>query len=192
MSKRLIIIGASGHGKVVADIALKMNQWETIAFLDDDETKTTCLGFEVIGKSAEFPKYLNNSDFVVAIGNNRTREKIQNELAKNEASIASLVHPNAVIATDVFIGDGTVIMAGVVINSSTSIGNGCIINTSSSIDHDNRIGNFVHVSPGVRLAGAVNVGDKTWIGIGCTVVNNISIKTCRMIKAGTIVIKNII
>lgn len=191
MNKQLLIIGASGHGKVLADIALKMNQWETIVFLDDDDTKTSCLGFGVIGKSAEFPKYLSNSDFVVAIGNNKIREKIQNELTNGEASIATLIHPNAVIATDVSIGVGTVIMAGVVINSSTLIGNGCIINTSSSLDHDNIIEDFVHLSPGTSLAGMVKIGKGTWLGIGSIVSNNVSICGGCNIGAGAVVIKEI-
>lgn len=80
MKDKLIIIGASGHGKVVADIAAKMNQWQTILFLDDNESVKTCLGFQVIGNIKDFFKYKDEADFIVAIGNNSIREKIQEQL----------------------------------------------------------------------------------------------------------------
>lgn len=125
MNDRLLIIGASGHGKVAADIALKMNNWHSIAFLDDESIKN-CMQFKVIGKSTDAFTYLDDSDFFVAIGNNVTREKIHEKLEAEDASIISLVHPSAVIGTEVVIGNGTVVMAGVVINCSSKIGKGCI------------------------------------------------------------------
>ena len=136
MKNKLIIIGASGHGKVVADIAIKMNKWQSIAFLDDDESIKTSMGLEVIGKTADAFIYKNEADFFVAIGSNTTREKIQEKLIEQGLNVASLIHPSAVIGTDVEIGIGVAVMAGVVINSSTRIGKGCIINTSASLDHE--------------------------------------------------------
>lgn len=182
MKDKLIIIGASGHGKVVADIAMKMNRWQTIVFLDDDETVKTCLGFEVVGKIADFTKYKDKAEFFVAIGNNATREKIQEQLEMKKIVPVSLVHPNAIIGMEVEIFSGTVVMAGVVINSSSRIGRGCIINTSSSLDHDNIIDDFVHISPGSNLAGTVSVGKGSWIGIGSVISNNVTI--CSLCKLG--------
>ena len=187
----LVIIGASGHGKVIADIAIKMNQWKSIAFLDDNEEVKSCLGFEVIGKTNDFLTYKEEADFIVAIGNNEIRENIQEQIVEQGLSIATLIHPSAIIGTDVKIGTGVVVMAGVVINSSTSIGKGCIINTSSSVDHDNEIGDYVHISPGANLAGNVRVGKGSWIGIGVSVNNNISISSGVMVGAGTVVIKDL-
>ena len=158
MKDKLIIIGASGHGKVVADIAIKMNKWQSIALLDDDESIKTSMGLEVIGKTADAFTYKEEADFHVAIGSNTTREKIQENLIEQGLNVISLIHPSAVIGTDVEIGTGTVVMAGVVINSSSRIGKGCIVNTSSSLDHDNVIEDYVHISPGVNLAGTVKVG----------------------------------
>lgn len=189
--KRLLIIGASGHGKVVADIALKMNKWKSIAFLDDDESIKTCMGLEVIGKSADAFTYKKDSDFFVAIGNNATREKVQEKLTTEGASVVSLVHPSAVIGSEVEIDDGTVVMAGVAISSSSTIGRGCIINTSSSLDHDNVIEDYVHISPGARLAGTVKVGKGTWIGIGSVVSNNVNICSGCKLGAGAVVVKDI-
>ncbi len=191
MKNKLIIIGASGHGKVVADIAIKMNKWQSITFFDDDESIKTSMGLEVIGKTADAFTYKDEADFFVAIGNNATRENIQEKLIDERLNVVSLIHPSSVIGTDVEIGIGTVVMAGVVINSSTRIGKGCIINTSSSLDHDNNIEDYVHVSPGVSLAGTVRVGRLSWIGIGSVVSNNVNICSGCKVGAGAVVVKDI-
>ncbi len=191
MKDKLLIIGASGHGKVVADIALKMNKWKSIAFLDDDNSIKACMKLEVIGKTEDILKYKEEYDFFVAIGKNETREKIQEKLERNGYSLVSLTHPNAVIAANVKIGIGTVIMAGVVVNSSTQIGKGCIINTSCSLDHDNIIEDYVHISPGANIAGTVKIGKKNWIGIGSVITNNVNICSGCVIGAGAVVIKDI-
>lgn len=187
--KQLIIIGASGHGKVVADIA-KKSGYEDIAFLDDNEQLKDCGGYSVIGKSCLAAEY-SESDFIVAIGNARIREKMQKDLSNMGINIATLIHPYAVIAEDVSIGKGTVVMAGVVINPGVVIGDGCIINTCSSIDHDCIIGDFVHISVGSHVAGTVHIGVKTWLGVGAIVSNNVNICHDCMIGAGTVVIKDI-
>ena len=191
MKEKLLIIGASGHGKVIADIAMKMKKWKEITFLDDDETINTCIGFEVIAKTKDAINYRDEADFFVAIGDNSIREDIQEKLEKKGASIATLIHPNAVIASNVEIGMGTVIMAGVVINSSSKIGKGCIINTSSSIDHDNVIEDYIHISPGVHLAGTVKIGRNNWIGVGSAVSNNVKICSGCIVGAGAVVVKDI-
>lgn len=191
MKNRLIIIGASGHGKVVADIAIKMNKWKSITFLDDDESIKICMEIEVIGKTEDAYIYKDEADFFVAIGNNAMRERIQEKLFLEELSLVNLIHPSAVIGTEVKIGLGTVVMAGAVINSSSVIGKGCIINTSSSIDHDNSIEDYVHISPGVNLAGTVRVGKGSWIGIGSVVSNNVNICNSCKVGAGAVVVKDI-
>lgn len=191
MKDKLIIIGASGHGKVVADIAIKMNKWQSFAFLDDDESIKTSMGLEVIGKTADAFTYKDEADFFVAIGNNAVRERVQVKLIEQGLNVLSLIHPSAVIGTDVEIGIGTAVMAGVVINSSTRIGKGCIINTSASLDHDNVIEDYVHISPGVRTAGTVKVGKGSWLGLGSVISNNINICSCCKVGAGAVVVKDI-
>lgn len=191
MKNKLIIIGASGHGKVVADIAIKMNKWQSIAFLDDDESIKVSMGLEVIGKTADAFTYKDEADFFVAIGNNATREKIQEKFIYEGVSVVKLIHPKSVIGIDVEIEIGTAVMSGVVINSSSRIGKGCIINTSSSLDHDNVIENYVHISPGVRTAGSVIIGKGTWLGIGSVVSNNVNICSDCKVGAGAVVIKDI-
>ena len=189
MKKRIIIIGASGHGKVVADIAAKT--YEEIYFLDD-ALMAECMGYPVVGKSTEYQKYINDSDFFVAIGNESIRERILENLKQDGANIATLIHPSAVVAQRVSIGMGSVIMAGAVVNPDTLIGKGCIINTCASIDHDGAIGDFVHISVGAHLAGTVDVGKNTFIGAGATIINNVNITENCIIGAGAVVINDIL
>ena len=191
MKDRLLIIGASGHGKVVADIALKMDKWQTIAFLDDNEDLKESMGLRVIGKSVDVFKYAGNSDIFVALGNNDTREKIMVKLEAAGATIPVLVHPDAVLGKKVKFGAGTAVMAGVVINCCSKIGRGCIINTGATIDHDNVIEDYVHISPGVNIAGTVTVGEGTWLGIGSKVSNNVNISNGCIVGAGAVVVKDI-
>lgn len=187
--KKLLIIGASGHGKVVADIAIK-DGYEEIVFLDDNESIKICLGYPVIGKTNEVNQY-SKYEFFVAIGDPRIREKIQSQLISKGMKIAILIHPKAIIASNVVLGQGTVVMAGTVINSESKIGQGCIINTGATIDHDNILEDYVHVSVGSHLAGSVKVQTRTWIGIGALVNNNVTICSDCMIGAGAVVVKNI-
>ena len=191
MSEKLLIIGARGHGKVVADIAIKMDKWEKIAFLDDDKNLKSNLDIKVIGTSKEIDKYIDDWQIFIAIGSNDIREHLINKLEKLEATIPTLIHPDSVIGKEVDIEKGTVIMGGVVINASTHIGKGCIINTGATIDHDNRIGDFVHISPGVNSAGNVSIGNKTWIGIGSIISNNLNICSSCIVGAGAVVVKDI-
>ena len=182
--KRLVIIGASGHGKVIADIAVR-NRYENIVFLDDDEDVRECAGFPVIGKTCEARNI--DGDKIVAIGNAKIRERIQSELE----NVVTLIHPAAVISRRVEISEGSVVMAGVVINSDAVIGKGCIINTGASVDHDCKIEDFAHISVGAHVAGTCCISRRTWIGAGATVSNNVNICGDCMIGAGAVVIKDI-
>lgn len=184
--KQLLIIGASGHGKAVADIA-KLNGYENILFFDDNDNIKECGKYPVIGKSSDVTAY--EGDVIVAIGNADIREKLHKLYAERNKPI--LIHPSAVVADTVSISEGTVVMAGAVINADAVIGKGCIVNTCSSVDHDCRIGDFVHVSVGAHVAGTVNVSDRTWIGIGAVVSNNLNICADCKIGAGAVVVKDI-
>lgn len=188
MNKKLLIIGASGHGRVVADIAKKMNKWEDIAFLDDDKNIQFPI---VIGTTKDAFLYINNYDIFVAIGNNKTREKLQEQLKNAGANIPILIHPSAIIGEMVKVGIGTALMAGAVVNCCSTIGEGCIINTGAIIDHDNMVDDYVHISPGVCLAGTVKVGRGSWLGIGSIVSNNVNIISDSKIGAGAVVVRDI-
>lgn len=188
MGKQLVIIGASGHGKVVADIARK-NGYDEILFLDDNVNCTACGNDPVIGGSDRYRDF--DCDMVVAIGNAKVRQRLQEKLEAAGKSVVVLIHPDAVIADDVTIGAGTVVMAGAVINSASIIGKGCIINTCASVDHDCVAAHYVHISVGAHLAGTVTVGARTWIGIGAVVSNNLTITADCMVGAGAVVVRDL-
>ena len=185
--KKLAIIGAGGHGKVIADMA-KKNGYERIAFLDDCN-KDDFLGcYPIIGDTdIAVPE---DYDFFIAIGNAEIRRKMTGKFS--DRNIVTLIHPDAVIADGVKLGRGTCIMAGAVINPGVVIGEGCIVNTSSSVDHDSVLGDYVHVSVGAHIAGTVCVGDGTWVGIGAVISNNISVCSNCMLGAGAVVVKDIL
>lgn len=191
MKDNLLIIGASGHGKVIADIAIKTKKWRSIAFLDDNESIKSSMDIDVIGKVDEVYMYLEDYEIFVGIGNNQIRQKIQESVEAKGASIPVLVHPNAVIGGHVKLDSGTVVMAGAIINCCTSIGKGCIINTGVTVDHDTVIENYVHISPGAHIAGTVKVGKGSWLGIGSNISNNIEITGGCIIGAGAVVVSDI-
>lgn len=183
---RLIIIGASGHGKVVVDIA-KLCGYTEIVFLDNDSSIKQCEGYPVLG-SDTMTKELEG-DVFVAMGNSEIRRKL---MSRDEGRVFPvLIHPDSVIAEGAEIGNGSVVMAGAVINPGVKIGQGVIINTSSSVDHDCVIGDYSHVSVGAHLSGTVNVGQATWIGVGAVVINNVNICSNSVIGAGAVVINDI-
>ncbi len=185
---RLIIIGASGHGKVVADIA-KNNGYTDIVFLDDNSAIKNNGSYSVIGTTKCIAEL--EGDVFVGIGNPSVRKRIMEELISMNRTIPTLVHPNAVIGEDVTIGIGSAVMAGAVINPSTKIGKGVILNTCSSVDHDGTINDYVHIAVGAHVCGTVTIGEETWIGAGATVSNNIDICSKCVIGAGAVVVKNI-
>lgn len=184
---RLMIIGAGGHGKVIADSALK-NGYTDISFIDDN-AKGVCMGFPIVGTSADL-EALNDggTDFVIGIGNNAVRKRIAE---KHSVNWVTLIHPSAQLASWVTVGKGTVIMAGAIVNACAEIGDHCIINTCAVIEHDDALEDYVHVSPGVKLGGTVRVGELTHVGIGATVKNNVDICGNCVIGAGAVVVKNI-
>ena len=184
---RLIIIGAGGHGKVIADAALK-NGYTNICYIDDHATGDV-MGFPIIGTSADIER-LNDgiADFIIGIGNNAVRKAIVEEYNVNWVSI---VHPSAQIAFNAEIGKGTAIMANAVVNVCAKVGEHCIINTGAIVEHDNVIENYAHISPNVALGGTVRIGSLTHVGIGATVKNNTEICSDCTIGAGAVVVKNI-
>ena len=185
----LVIIGASGHGKVIADIACRVG-YTNIVFLDDNENAKKCGEYEVVGGTQKAREYAG-ADFIVAIGNAIIRRRFQEEIEAYGLNPVSLVHPAAVIAQSSALGKGCVVMAGAVINPYVTIGKGCIINTCASVDHDCVIEDYVHVSVGAHIAGTVTVGENTWIGAGVIVSNNVRIVSDCMIGAGAVVVSDI-
>ena len=189
--KKLLIIGAGGHGKVVADIANRTGKYSEIAFLDDDESITAVGRYLCEGTVDKLKTEPKQTEVFVAIGNAIIRKRVLEKVEAEGFEVPVLVHPNAVLGEDVEMGYGTVVMAGAVINSGTQIGKGVIVNTSSSVDHDCTIGDFVHVAVGAHIAGSVCIGANSWIGAGGVISNNITITSDVMIGAGGVVVKDV-
>lgn len=181
MNQKVVIIGAGGHGNVVADI-VRANNDIVVGFLDDSEKP---------GKIADICDYKKYADegmlFVIAIGNASAREK----MGSFDCSWYTAIHPTAVISPKAKIGEGSVVMPNAVVNANAVIGRHCIINTAAVVEHNNIIEDFSHISVGAKLGGTVHIGARTWVGIGATVSNNITVCDDCMLGAGTVVVKDI-
>lgn len=181
--RNLYLYGASGHGKVIVEIAELLNQ-KVSGFIDANPNIITLLEYKVF---TEIPT--DTTTLLISIGNNALRKKIAEK--HNAYSYQTLIHPQAIISSRAQIGIGSVVMGGVTMNSGTKIGKHCIINTNSSIDHDCLLADYVHISPNAALAGNVTVGEGTQIGIGACVKQNIKIGKWCTIGAGAVIIKDI-
>ncbi|MCC7464246.1 MAG: acetyltransferase [Gammaproteobacteria bacterium] len=193
MAEGLLIIGAGGHGKVVADAALEMGQWSRIAFVDDraDEMQSVA-GLSVIARIAQIQSLRAQwRDAVVAIGNAALRLDLLRILAGVGFGLPAVVHPGAIVSRWATIGSGSVAFAQSAVNAGAVVGDGCIINTGATVDHDCRLGDGVHVCPGAHLAGDVIVGCRSWIGIGAIVRQSLSIGSDAVIGAGSVVVRPI-
>ncbi|MGL4864541.1 MAG: acetyltransferase [Cetobacterium sp.] len=195
--KEIIVIGAGGHAKVIIDIILQrkkiLNDNLVIKGILDDSFKENeeknIFGIPIVGKINKILELPSDIYYIIAIGNNGIRKKIAQNYEK--VKYITLIHPKAVIAENVSINIGTVLMAGSIINSYTKIGKHCIINTGSIIEHDNIIEDYVHISPNVTLCGGVSIGEKSWIGAGATLIQGIKIEEKCIVGAGSVIIRNI-
>jgi sugar O-acyltransferase (sialic acid O-acetyltransferase NeuD family) len=190
--KRLAIYGASGHGKVVADIA-ELTGWQSIEFFDQAAEDIQKNGIWPV--RGTFDDLLRlGADFdaaIVAIGNNQIRTDRAELLLEAGIELATLIHPSAIISDHSAIGRGTVIMANAVVNPFAAIGDHVILNTGAVIDHDCAIEDGAHICPGVNLAGEVRVGHKAWVGIGASVIQQRHIGENSIVGAGSVVIEDV-
>jgi len=179
--KSIYIYGASGHGLVVADIALSCG-YDEILFIDDGDN--VYLTFEEV-------KTKNSIPIAFGIGSNKTRAILFEKVLACGFDVITLIHPSAVISKTVTIDIGTVIMPNVVVNAKSKIGKGAILNTACVVEHENIIEDFVHISPCAGLAGGVTVKSATHIGIGSHIIQGITIGKNCIVGAGSVVVKNI-
>lgn len=197
--KDIVIIGAGGHAKVIADIILKrkelLNEKLNITgFLDDGYKNlkyTKIFDIPILGDTSLIEKLEQEKkyNYIIGIGNNKIREKISNKFPN--LNYYTAIHPKSVIGTEVAIEEGTVVMANVVINSGSKIGKHCILNSGSIIEHDNKIEDYCHISPNSTLCGTVKIGKNSWIGAGSTIIQNRNIGENSMIGVGSVIIRDI-
>lgn len=184
----LVIIGASGHGKVVADAALATGPWQQVVFLDAKwPSLTQCGPWSIVGSDRQHP-YNTPMPFVVAIGNATTRLHWIRFFQALGWEPQTVIHPHATVSPYAQIGAGTVICAQAVVGSFSKVGQGCIVNTSATLDHDCVLEEGVHLAPGAHVAGDVFIGRETWIGIGASVIQGLRIGPNIMVGAGSAVV----
>ena len=192
MNKKIAILGAGGHGKVVGEIAL-LSGYENINFFDDRINEIKNYPFPIISSLLHLKDNLNNyDDFFVAIGDNKKRYNELSWLREEKVNIVSLVHPKSTISKFSTLGNGTCIMANATVNPGTLIKEGVIINTSASVDHDCTIEDYAHISPNCSLSGNVNIGKFTQLGTGTSVHPGIHIGDNVKTGIGSKVFKNIL
>jgi len=188
----VLIIGAGGHGRVVADVLLRMRERgeavEPVGFVDDKPTLTgeEVLGLPVLGTTGDIGRLAHDA-VIVAVGDNAVRRRLFDRLRQAGERFFTARHPQSVVAPDVVLGEGTTVCAGVVVNTGSAIGADVILNTSCSVDHDNRVGDHVHIAPGVRLGGEVEVAEGALVGIGATVIARRRVGAWSVVGAGSLV-----
>jgi sugar O-acyltransferase (sialic acid O-acetyltransferase NeuD family) len=197
MTKRVLILGAGGHGQVVADILLCARQRRgddllPMGFLDDDRNLwgQEFLGLPVSGGLAQLD-CIEHDAVIVAIGDNAVRARVFVWSLRKGEHLANAVHPTAFLASGVTLGSGVVIAPGVVVNTGTRIGDNVILNTSSSIDHHCSVGDHVHIAPGGHLGGAVRVGEGALLGIGVSVIPCMKVGVWAIVGAGSVVVRDV-
>ncbi len=187
---KLAILGASGHGKVVADIA-ELNGYDVVFFDDAFPEKNKIEHWPVIGSSNDLLKCASDYEIFIAIGNNAIRQQKQIQLVQAGGRFPVLVHPRAVVSPYAILDEGSVVMACATINAFAEVKCGVIVNTCAVIEHDCKLGEFCHVSPNATLAGGVRIGKCVWIGSGSVVKQLVFVNDHAVIGAGSVVITDI-
>ena len=178
--RNLIIFGAGGHAKVIADIAMK-NGYEIAGFLDDNDAISEVIGFKRLGKISDCVKYKDTHDFAIGIGNNSVRKNIFEKYS--DLNYVTLIHPTASIGLNTEITRGTVVMPMTVVNACATVGEFCVINSGAVVEHDCVVGDFTLIAPNSTLCGCVKVGNEVWMGAGSSV--NPVVKICDNVTVGS-------
>jgi sugar O-acyltransferase (sialic acid O-acetyltransferase NeuD family) len=190
--RRVLIVGAGGHGLVVADALLRSAERDRtlipIGYVDDDVSRrdSVQLGLRILGGVGDVGA-IPHDGLVVAIGDSSVRKSIFDDLRSRGEHLIVVRHPASILAPDIVIGDGTMICAGVVVNPGSAIGANVILNTGCTIDHHNAIGDHVHVAPGVHTGGSVRIGEGALVGIGATIMPGMTIGAWSVVAAGAVV-----
>ena len=192
--KSLLIWGAGDQGIVTLDCALSTKQYGQIDFLDIKEKGHRPIPGHTIYQESEvnlnilLPSY---DEVIIATGNNDLRQKKHSILSKTGVLPATLIHPTALISPSATVGTGCTVLPNAVIHTNARIGTGCIINTGVIVEHDCIVEDFVNISPKASMAGHTKIGKKTFLGIGCTIIDDIKIGCEAVIGAGAVVIWDI-
>lgn len=189
---KLAVIGAGGHGKVVAELAAALGTYGEIVFLDD-RAQGSINGFPVIGTTLLLENSLSPEQFdiAVAVGNNRIRRQIAEKAAALGFALPVLIHPDAYVSPSATVGQGSVVMAKAAVQAGSVLKDGVIVNTAATVDHDCLLDAFVHISPGAHLSGNTHIGEESWIGTGACSRQQIRIGSRATIGAGAVIVCDI-
>lgn len=191
-NKPLLIVGASGHGKVVLDAILKTDiDLKYINILDDNIALDGKLFMDFVIKAPSLPFLEKNNFFHVAIGDNCIREKVYNFCISRMCTPYTVFHPRAIKPIKLVELSGCFVAANSVIGPDVEVGAGVIINHSAVVDHDCKLGDFVHIAPSATLSGGVTIGSRALVGVGAKVVQGVNIGKDVVVGAGAVVIKDV-
>lgn len=194
-NRRILVYGAGGHGKVIADIVLSGNQHELVGFIDDGKglRGTRVLGVPVVGDGEWLHEHGRINDICIAlgVGDNRKRRELAQKCTTWNLEIVTLVHPQSTVSSSAILGNGTVVMGGAVVNPQAKIGLGVIVNTGAIVEHDVEIGDYAHISPNASLGGASWAGPLVHMGIGSVLLPGVRVGAGSIIGAGAVVLKDL-
>jgi len=194
---KIVLLGASGHAKVVADAAQREGRFEVVGFLDQKARPgQRHFGKPVLGTEEDLPRLvaeLGLDGIFVSIGDNHHREQAVERIQKRcpQLPFVSIVHPDATVAASVLVGEGSVLMAGCRVNADARIGRHCIVNTQSSLDHDSVLEDFASLAPGAITGGNVRVGRGSTISLGASVIHGVQIGAHTVVGAGSTVLSDL-
>jgi len=194
--KKIVLIGAGGHCKVIIDIIESNNEYEIIGITNKNNGGSKIYDIPIIGDDELLMQCLDSGvEYAfIALGgleDIKMRNKLFTMVKGLGYKIPTLIHAKAIVSLHSDIGEGTCVMPGAIINSGVKIGYNCIINSGAIIEHDCVIGNNTHISPNATIAGGVNIGNNTHIGIGSSVIQSLRIGCNVTIGAGAVVLDNI-
>jgi sugar O-acyltransferase (sialic acid O-acetyltransferase NeuD family) len=190
--KKIILVGYSGHGLVVADTALE-NNLNVIGYTEKSINEANPFMFEYLGNelNPDFKGWDLNVSFILGIGDNLLREKIYNHILKKGKKVISLINSSSSISSFALIGDGVFVNRNVTINAFAKIGSNVILNTGCIVEHECDIQDNVHIAPGAILAGNVKVGSGSFIGANSVIKQGVEIGKNVIVGAGTVVLNDI-
>jgi UDP-perosamine 4-acetyltransferase len=193
LKPRVVVLGAGGHAKVVIETLEEQGCYEIAGCTAEPDDVHDLLGYPILGSDDLLPQLYERGlrHVMAAIGDNARRRRAAFRAREVGFILASAVSPRAVISGRARLGDGILIVRGAVVNALASIGEGTIINTGATVDHDCDVGPWVHVAPGVHLAGCVRVGEGALLGIGSSVLPGIRVGAWARVGAGAAVTRDV-
>ncbi|MEG1256976.1 NeuD/PglB/VioB family sugar acetyltransferase [Clostridium sp.] len=184
----LLIVGAGGHGRVVAEAAELMGLWENIGFLDDRIDTNMVLNHRIIGKLNDYERFADQYDYaIICIGDNEKRLELIEKVLKAGYKVPVIIHPKSSVSKYSFIKEGTVILAGAVVNTNASIGRGCIVNINSCIDHDSTLEHGVHICSGAVVRSMCSIGRLSYIRAGACIKAGSVLQEGFVLKDGMVI-----